>query len=112
MPNTTALPVRAKQAKPAKTKTEPTSVKPIQPAKKKTEIIVKTIGDEIHLTIETRTYRVRGLEKNHSSQQLKVNVLACRLDGKHSYIERPTGADHCLPSGSSNLVEAFSLIRL
>ncbi len=84
MSKTTALPVRAKQIK--------NQIKP-QPAKKKTEIVVETLGDEIHLTIETRKYRVRGLEKNHSSQQLKVNILACRLDGEHSCIERPTGAD-------------------
>ena len=83
MPNTTALRC-AKQTKPTKKKPETTSVKPIQPTKKKkTEIVVKTTGDEIHLSIETRTYRVRGLEKNHSSQQLKVNILATRDELVH-----------------------------
>jgi hypothetical protein len=72
MPNSTALPVRAEQAKPQST-----------PVKKKTEFIVKTSGDEIHFSIDTRKYRIRGLEKNHSSQQLKVNILATRDELVH-----------------------------
>ncbi len=40
---------------------------------------METKGDEVHLSFEgQRRYRIRGLERNHSSQQLKVNILAAR----------------------------------
>jgi len=82
MPRTTALPVRAERRKPTMSP-KPETIKALQPPKKKTDVVVKTIGDEIHVTIETRTYRVRGLEKNHSTQQLKVNILATRDELVH-----------------------------
>ncbi len=63
----TALPVRAKQTK---------------PTKKNTDVVLEAKGDEVHLSFEgQRRYRIRGLERNHSSQQLKVNILAARDDG-------------------------------
>jgi hypothetical protein len=84
MSNTTALPVRAKQAE-RPTPAEAKKKKPtqIQPPKKKLDITVETKGDDIHISIGTRSYRIRGLEKNHSSQQLKVNILATREDLVH-----------------------------
>ena len=49
------------------------------PTEPQTEVLLETIGDEIHLTFDgKRRYRIRGLERNHSSQQLKVNILAVR----------------------------------
>ncbi len=50
----------------------------------KLDVVLETIGDEVHLSIGgQRRYRIRGLEHNHSSQQLKVNVLAARDDLVH-----------------------------
>jgi len=66
MSKTTAPPVRAKQT--TKTKPDP---------------VVERKGDEVHLSIDTRHYRIRGLERNQSSQQLKINVLARRDDLVH-----------------------------
>ena len=44
----------------------------------------KRIGDEVHLSFGgLRRYRIRGMEKNHSSQQLKVNILAVRDELVH-----------------------------
>lgn len=40
-------------------------------------------GDDLHLTIDTRSYRVRGLERNLSTHQLRVNVLARREELIH-----------------------------
>ena len=66
----TALPVRAKQTA---RKTNNCN------NKSKTDVVVETTGDEVHLIFEgQRRYRIRGLEKNNSSQQLKVNILAAR----------------------------------
>lgn len=43
---------------------------------------IETIGDEVRLSFDgQRRYRIRGLERNHSSQQLKVNILATRDGG-------------------------------
>ena len=44
---------------------------------------VELRGDEVHLAIDTRGYRVRGLERNQSAQQLRVNVLATRDELVH-----------------------------
>lgn len=67
-----APPVRAEQAETDK------------PAKTKTDVILETKGDEVHLSFEgQRRYRIRGLERNHSSQQLKVNILAARDELVH-----------------------------
>ena len=52
------------------------TVKPTNPT---TDVVLKTVGDEVHLSFDgQRRYRIRGLERNHSSQQLKVNILAGR----------------------------------
>ncbi len=90
MIKTTALPVRAQNGakKVTTTKetnnTKRTTAKNITPKKKPvSDVTVETKGDEVHLSIGTRRYRIRGLEKNHSSQQLKVNVLATRDELVH-----------------------------
>jgi hypothetical protein len=62
----TALPVRADSS----TRARATA------ARATTEINVERRDDEVHFAIEDRRYRVRGLEKNHSGQQLRVNILA------------------------------------
>ena len=69
MTKPTALPVRAKRT------TKRTS-KPKDP-------VVETRGEEVHLTVGTRRYRIRGLDQNHSMGQLKVNILATRDDLVH-----------------------------
>ena len=75
-----ALPVRAKQNRTPSTKPKASS----QNEGNKTptsDVTLETIGDEIHLSFGgQRRYRVRGLEQNHGSQQLKVNILAVRPD--------------------------------
>ena len=61
-----------KETKDTKTKT----------TKPKTDVVLETKGDEVHLSFDgQRRYRIRGLERNHSSQQLKVNILAARDGG-------------------------------
>jgi hypothetical protein len=76
MIQTTAQPVRAgKQTSDKKTTAKS--------AKPKTDVVLETKGDEVHLRIDKRHYRIRGLEKNHSSQQLKVNILARRDEMVH-----------------------------
>ncbi len=101
----TALPVRAKAVNNKQPQRLPVDSNPPSPgthhfngkkaAPKTSDVVLETKGDEIHLSFGgLRRYRIRGMEKNHSSQQLKVNILACREDGKPSCIERPTGADH------------------
>ncbi len=40
-------------------------------------------GNDLHLTLDTRSYRVRGLERNMSAHQLRVNLLATRDDRVH-----------------------------
>lgn len=42
------------------------------------DIHVELKGQEVHVRIATRHYRIRGLEKNLSPQQLRVNLLATR----------------------------------
>jgi hypothetical protein len=72
----TALPVRAKPDSDRHPAPSPLNGK--KPPKT-SDVVLETTGDEIHLSFGgLRRYRIRGLEKNHSSQQLKVNVLAVR----------------------------------
>ena len=53
-------------------------------APKTSDVVLETKGDEIHLSFGgLRRYRIRGMEKNHSSQQLKVNILAARDELVH-----------------------------
>jgi len=47
------------------------------------DIPVEVNGDEIVMTCGDRRYRVRGLAKNLSFDQIRVNVLASRGDGFH-----------------------------
>jgi len=49
----------------------------------KQEATLETKGDEVHVTIDTRRYRIRGLQKNLSPHQLRVNILATRDDLVH-----------------------------
>ena len=70
------LPVRAERKK--------TTTKETKNTKSKTDVNVETIGDEVHLSFDGgRRYRIRGLERNNSSQQLKVNILAARDELVH-----------------------------
>jgi hypothetical protein len=85
LPNS-ALPVRAddaieqRQAKPTRQK----QVLASKPVKQQTDVTIEIKGDEVHLSFEgQRRYRIRGLERNHSSQQLKVNILAARDELVH-----------------------------
>jgi hypothetical protein len=85
LPNS-ALPVRAddaieqRQAKPTRQK----QVLASKPVKQQADVTIEIKGDEVHLSFEgQRRYRIRGLERNHSSQQLKVNILAARDELVH-----------------------------
>jgi len=49
----------------------------------KKDMNVETKGDEAHVTIDTRHYRIRGLQRNLSPHQLRVNILATRDDLVH-----------------------------
>ena len=72
----TALPVRAKPDSDKHPAPSPLNGK--KPPKT-SDVVLETTGDEVHLSFGgLRRYRIRGLEKNHSSQQLKVNILAVR----------------------------------
>ena len=44
------------------------------------ETTVETNGTDLHLNIHSRRYRVRGIQRNLSPHQLKVNVMATRDD--------------------------------
>jgi DNA primase len=57
-------------------KTEKPPPPPVEPEAKMT-------GDEITVEYDDRKYRVRGLSKNLSYEQLKINLLASRGDGFH-----------------------------
>jgi hypothetical protein len=50
---------------------------------KKCHVEVQASDHEVAITIDTRRYRIRGLEKNLSPHQLRVNVLAMRDDLVH-----------------------------
>ena len=51
---------------------------------KKSDVVIESTGDEVHVSFSgQRKYRIRGLEKNNSSQQLKVNILARRDELVH-----------------------------
>ena len=79
-----ALPVRAKQNSAQQTKTSPSSLNGKTPTSKTSDVELKTQGDDILLSFGgIRRYRIRGLEKNHSSQQLKVNILVNRDELVH-----------------------------
>jgi DNA primase len=47
------------------------------------ELIVSASGSDVELIFDTRRYRIRGLENNHSPQQLRVNLLAVRDELVH-----------------------------
>lgn len=44
------------------------------------DIVVEARDHEVHIAIDDRSYRVRGLDKNTTHGQLKVNLLATRQD--------------------------------
>jgi hypothetical protein len=72
MPNKkTAPPVRANGS----LKSEPQSAS--------SRVLVNVKDNEIQATLDTRSYRLRGLEKNMSPHQLRVNILATRDDLVH-----------------------------
>jgi hypothetical protein len=47
------------------------------------ELQIEIRGTDIHLELGTRRYRVRGLERNLSTQQLRVSLLAARDELVH-----------------------------
>jgi len=49
----------------------------------KQDITVESKCEEVHITIDTRRYRIRGLQKNLSPHQLRVNILATRDELVH-----------------------------
>ena len=53
------------------------------PAAPKVDVESQINGDEIILSLGNRRYRIRGLQKNLSVNQLKVNVLVSRKDAIH-----------------------------
>jgi DNA primase len=68
-------------SKPANTATEKSQG---QPSSSITgQLVVASAGTDIELIFDTRRYRIRGLENNHSSQQLRVNILAVRDELVH-----------------------------
>ena len=87
----TTLPVRADQnvsrsdkSSHLKGKKNPREKSEAKSKINKTDVTVETIGDEVHLSFDgNRRYRIRGLDRNNSSQQLKVNILAARDELVH-----------------------------
>jgi DNA primase catalytic core len=62
-------------------KEETVEIKPEPIIKKEqSELEVKTNGDDVLIELGCRHYRVRGLEKNKSHEQLKVNLMIKRGD--------------------------------
>ena len=61
---------------------EPLPATPL-PAAPEPDIEADIKGDDIHITLGDRHYRIRGLKKNLSYDQLKVNLLASRDDRLH-----------------------------
>ena len=49
----------------------------------KNDIQVEASDHEVTITIDTRRYRIRGLDKNLSPHQLRVNILATRDELVH-----------------------------
>ncbi len=47
------------------------------------DLSIETRGADLYLRLDTRHYRIRGLENNHSPHQLRVNILATRDDLVH-----------------------------
>ena len=79
-----ALPVRAERNESRNKTTKQTKETKTKTTNSKTDVVLETKGDEVHLSFEGQLrYRIRGLERNHSSQQLKVNILAARDELVH-----------------------------
>lgn len=53
------------------------------PKTKPTDVTLEVKGHEVHLRISDRHYRIRGLERNMSPQQLRVNIMATRDELVH-----------------------------
>jgi DNA primase len=72
-------------SEPAHSKIEPLA-SPMPPAPA-TDVQVEIHGDEFVMTLGDRRYRVRGLAKNLSFDQMKVNVLASRPDESGFHVD-------------------------
>lgn len=72
-----------------------------KPHDKRTDCFVETRGHEVHVTIDTRHYRIRGLEKNLSPHQLRVNILAQRDELVHM-----DTIDLCLAKSRTSFIKA------
>jgi hypothetical protein len=68
---------------PAETSSPPLSLLAAIAAKEETPVIPEAASGEVTFTFGDRRYRVRGLDKNLSHGQLKVNLLAARGEGLH-----------------------------
>jgi len=72
----------------------------------KAEIDADVTGDEVIITLGDRRYRIRGLDKNLSINQLKVNVLASR---KEADVQGCTSAAGAGRAGAAIHVDTFDL---
>jgi len=74
-------------AKPLPASVLPEAAKPLPasvlPEAAKDEIEAEITDEEVTITLGDRRYRVRGLDKNLSVNQLKINLLAVRGDALH-----------------------------
>jgi DNA primase catalytic core len=71
-------------AEPAATMTAPTMPEaPVEPVQPMAQFPIETNGQEIVMRLGDRRYRVRGLAKNLSVEQLKVNLLCSRKEAFH-----------------------------
>jgi len=75
------FPLAAAPAEPAPASSEPAPAP--APARPATDLPAEIRAEEIVLTAGDRRYRVRGLERNTSYEQLRVNVLASRGESFH-----------------------------
>jgi DNA primase catalytic core len=81
--NLTSLAAKEKSLDPEASEIpEPTIASPI-PEMPNTEIEAEVSDHEIKITLGTRLYRIRGLQKNMSYEQLKINLLASLGDAVH-----------------------------
>ena len=62
-------------------KTSQTKTKPANKSEDENDLVVEE--GQVLFHVDDRRYRIRGLENNHSSQQLKINVLAARNELVH-----------------------------
>lgn len=77
-----------------------------QPEQKAVDVNAAVQEHEINIPLEDRHYRIRGLQKNSSYEQLKINVLVMSKDGR--YADAPGGSASA-SSGDHLHVDTFDL---